>query len=88
MNKAGLPDPIFQKEGIFTVILFRPTNEFGQTTQKTENRIIEILSLNPRASREEIAKDLGNITEEGVKYQSNKLKKQGKIERIGPDKGG
>lgn len=88
MKDSGLPEPIFQKEGIFAVILFRPTNEFGKTTQRTENRIIEILTLNPQASREEIAKDLANITEEGVKYQLNKLKKQGKIERIGPDKGG
>ena len=31
---------------------------------------------------------LENITEDGVKYHLAKLKKQGKLKRIGPDKGG
>ena len=31
---------------------------------------------------------IGNITEDGVKYNLDKLKKEGKIKRIGPDKGG
>jgi predicted HTH transcriptional regulator len=59
MKDAGLPEPIFQKEGIFNVILFKPSNVSGQTTQKTaqkttqkttqktEARIIEIFTLNP-----------------------------------------
>ncbi|MFM7612937.1 MAG: ATP-binding protein [Synechococcales cyanobacterium] len=92
MKEAGLPLPVFQKEGIFTVTLYRPGNVSGQTTLKTtlktEDRIIEILSLNPQASRTEIADALGGITEDGVKYQLNKLKKQGRIARVGPDKGG
>jgi len=49
---------------------------------------MEILVMNPGASRNELAAALGDITEDGVKYQLNKLKKQGIIERIGPDKGG
>ncbi|MEB3124089.1 MAG: ATP-binding protein [Synechococcales bacterium] len=92
MKEAGLPLPVFQKEGIFTVTLYRPGNVSGQTTLKTtlktEDRIIEILSLNPQASRTEMADALGGITEDGVKYQLNKLKKQGRIARVGPDKGG
>ena len=35
-----------------------------------------------------MADALGGITEDGVKYQLNKLKKQGRIARVGPDKGG
>jgi ATP-dependent DNA helicase RecG len=49
---------------------------------------MELLTKNPKASRAEIAEALGGITEDGIKYQLNKLKKLGKIERIGPDKGG
>jgi ATP-dependent DNA helicase RecG len=78
------------------VILKRPVPISGQntqkttqkTTRKTEFRIFEILLINLRASRTEIAELLGDITEDGVKYQLNNLKKQGKIERVGPDKGG
>jgi ATP-dependent DNA helicase RecG len=92
MKAAELPEPIFQKEGIFTVTLFRPGYVSGQTTQKTtqktEDRIIEILSLNPHSNRAEIAETLGGITIDGVKYHLNKLKKQGRIVRVGPDKGG
>jgi ATP-dependent DNA helicase RecG len=100
MKEANLAEPVFQKEGIFTVILQRSTNNFEKTTQettqkttrkttqKTENLIMEFLFKNPKASRAEIAEALGSITEDGIKYQLNKLKKQGKIERIGPDNGG
>ena len=91
-----MPERIFPNEGIFKIILqptytisLQTTQEPTQkTTRKTEERIIEILSQNPQASRANIAEALGGITEDGVKYQLNKLKKQGIIERIGPDKGG
>ena len=68
----------------------------GETTQKTtqkarekaREKIITILRENPLASRKEIAVILGDITEDGVKYQLNKMKKEKILERIGPAKGG
>lgn len=67
MKEAGLPEPVFQKEGIFTVILNRSPksseNTSGEnlgettpkttlkTTPKTEDRILEVLKINPQASR-------------------------------------
>ncbi len=57
-------------------------------TQKTTQRILEILHESPQASRREIAEKLIDITEDGVKYQLDKMKKDGLIERIGPAKGG
>ena len=59
-----------------------------KTTQKTTQKIESLLIANPESSRTKLAQDLGDITTDGVKYHLNKLKKQGKIERIGPDKGG
>ena len=88
MKGARLPEPVFQKQGIFTVILKRPLQIPRQTTQKTADRIIELLTLYPKISRTELAQALGDITEDGVKYQPANLKKQGKIERVDPDKGG
>jgi len=65
-----------------------------KTTQKTprkrpENaqKIIDVLVDNPFASRQELAKTLG-MTEDRVKWNLNKLRKEGEIKRIGPDKGG
>jgi len=60
----------------------------GKTTQKTTQKILSILKENPSASRKEIALILGDITEDGVKYQLYKMKKERILERIGPAKGG
>lgn len=61
---------------------------YQKTTQKIEERILELIASNPQSSRSELAEALGDITEDGVKYQLNNLEKKGKIELIGPDKGG
>ena len=59
-----------------------------ETTQKTTQKILDILKEHPQAGRKEIAEILGDITEDGVKYHIDKLKKEGILNRIGPDKGG
>ena len=67
-----------------------------KTTQKTtqkikinnnQQKIIKLIENNPSITRKEIAKEI-NLTEDGVKYNLNRLKKYKIIERIGPDKGG
>jgi ATP-dependent DNA helicase RecG len=35
-----------------------------------------------------LALSISGITEDGIKYQLNRLKEQGILKRIGPDKGG
>ncbi|MFZ2809020.1 MAG: winged helix-turn-helix transcriptional regulator [Desulfosalsimonadaceae bacterium] len=60
----------------------------GKTTQKTTQKILVVLAVNPSFSRREIAKSLGDISEDSVKYHLEKLKASGRIRRIGPDKGG
>jgi len=59
-----------------------------KTTQKITQKILAMLAVNPMFSRREIAKSLGDISENGVKYHLEKLKASGHIRRIGPDKGG
>ena len=51
------------------------------------DRILALLRRDPSASRREIAAALGT-TRSTVRYRLDKLRKAGKIERIGPDKGG
>lgn len=66
-----------------------PIETTQKTTQKTtEERILDLLQDEPTASRQAIAKRLEGITENGVKYHLAKLKKAGKIRRVGPDRGG
>ncbi len=91
MKDAGLPDPTFQKEGIFTVTLYRTSNVSRKTihksSEKSSEKIIELLENNPEITIAEIAEKVSKSTR-AVEKQLANLKKQGKIEREGPDKGG
>lgn len=58
------------------------------TAPNTTLKILEILAANPKASRKDIANQLGRITEDGVKYHLNQMKKDGLIERVGANRGG
>jgi ATP-dependent DNA helicase RecG len=59
-----------------------------KTIQKTAQKILDILKSDPEISRAKIAEQLGDITESGVKYHLAKMKREGLIRRVGPDKGG
>jgi ATP-dependent DNA helicase RecG len=49
---------------------------------------LAVLRAQPQASRKDIAAQMGDLTEDGVKYQLAKLKAKGWIRRIGSDRGG
>ena len=94
---AGLAKPVFREcSGGVLVELLRTSSEkelgaTQKTTQKalsTAQKILAVLRENPQASRRQIAESLKDITEDGVKYHLDKLKKAGTIRRIGADKGG
>jgi len=50
-------------------------------------KIVHMISDNPKITIPEMAEALG-ITTRAVEKQIAKLKREGKIKRIGPDKGG
>lgn len=68
-----------------TTLITTPTTQI--TTQMTTQMILELIKENPSISMTKLAKTLGNITNEGVKYHLEKLKGEGKIERIGGTRG-
>ena len=86
---------IFEGEFIKVVIPFDRTGFFDGSTQENENttqkttqeKLIELLRVNPNLSRSDLA-ILLKISEDGVKYQLKKLKDKGIIVHVGPDKGG
>lgn len=96
MKDANLPKPIFQKEGIFTVILQRPLKSTQKTAQKTAQKstqktvqktapkILQLIKENNFITTIEMADKL-QITRSAVAKQIAKLKKQGIINRIGSD---
>jgi ATP-dependent DNA helicase RecG len=86
MKQAGLPAPKFEFTNFFTVIFRRPLIP-QKTTQKTTQKILELIKKKSRITRKELAEKIG-ISEDGIKFNLNQLKKQNKIKRVGPDKGG
>ena len=69
----------------------------AQTTQNlgqkrditlTQRKILDYLHGHPAASRRELAETIGNVTEDGVKYNLARLQVLGLLKRVGPDFGG
>lgn len=91
MKAANLPEPVFQKEGIFTVILQRTFSASEKTTpkttQKTAQKIIQLINENKNITSVEMAEKL-EMTRGAVAKQIAKLIQQGFIERIGSRKNG
>ena len=58
-----------------------------EITQKTAQKVLSFIGSHPRITRAELAK-LCKISPDGIKWQLNRLKVQGLIRRVGPDKGG
>jgi len=61
--------------------------KFGESSGKTENQVFTLLSDNPEITIPEIAKALG-LTTRAVEKQIAKLRKKGRLHRIGPARGG
>lgn len=91
MKEAGLPEPIFQKEGMFTVTLARPPkgSEKGseKSSEKSSEKILRLIKENKNITTEELANVVG-ISTRAVEKQIQKLKGKKKLDRKGPAKGG
>ena len=58
-----------------------------KTREKTREKILSILKTTPYITIDELA-EIAGISQKGLEWQIAKLKKEGRIKRIGPDKGG
>ena len=87
MKEAGLPKPDFHKEGMFSVVLRRPAKAIQKTTQKTTQKILELIMEQNEITTAEMAETLG-LSRSAIAKSIAWLKQNGKIKRIGPDKGG
>ncbi|MBN8706504.1 MAG: putative DNA binding domain-containing protein [Bacteroidetes bacterium] len=95
MKEAGLPDPEFRKEGIFAVILNRPSKsaEKGKEKsvekgkEKSAEKILEMIKSNKNITTKELAEKIG-LSPSAIEKQIKKLKESDLIERVGADKGG
>ena len=58
-----------------------------QTAQKTEQKILDLMAIQPQITRQEMADQVG-ISLSGVKYIIRKLSDNGTIRRVGASKNG
>jgi ATP-dependent DNA helicase RecG len=86
MTSAGLLEPVFQKQGFFTLILKRPKSSV-KSSVKTADKIMRFIKNNPKITIAELAKNL-KISTRAIEKHIAQLKSSGLIERIGSDKAG
>jgi ATP-dependent DNA helicase RecG len=98
-KKENAPFPEVEFDENYFYVTFRQSHEYLKiaekggreatqiTTQKTTQKILEAIKENPRITKKELASMIG-ITENGIKFHINALKKKRLLKRVGPDKGG
>ena len=64
-------------------ILYYPKaiNTTPKPLTATQKSILDYLKANPTATGQEVASTIGNITEDGVKYNIGKLQQYGRLKR-------
>ena len=84
----NLPSPIYQKEGMFTVIFKRPVAAVvEESMEKTSEKILRLIEKNNAITILELAKMIG-LTTSAIEKQIYKLQNENILERIGSDKSG
>lgn len=100
-EKENAPFPEIEFNGNYFYVIFRQSHEYlklanSETKEKNVsenvpekrwNNIISIMKKDRQVTIAELAKHL-SVTEKTIKRDIEKLRKAGKLERVGPDKGG
>jgi ATP-dependent DNA helicase RecG len=88
------PQTEFEELGTYFIATFKrksfeasPPARIGESSEKSSEKILAAIASNPEIRVRQIAEMLG-LTPRGVEKQLDKLRKQGVLKRIGPDKGG
>jgi ATP-dependent DNA helicase RecG len=94
----GIPPPSFEERQGWMVVTFRapiaptgageaPRGAGEETREKSTEKVLRLLRESPTITIQETAKSLG-LSDAGVEKVIKKLKRDGRLRRIGPDKGG
>jgi hypothetical protein len=90
-KNAGLPMPKTEitDGGVKMTFMRKNANvdAINETTEKTTEKILAAIQRNPYVTTKELA-TLCGITEDGIYYNTKKLRSKGILRRVGGDKGG
>ncbi|MHA1665107.1 MAG: winged helix-turn-helix domain-containing protein [Candidatus Njordarchaeales archaeon] len=78
---------VFKQSREYLKMTKREIIRFPEKFPESSQKILEIISQNPRVTIRELSQAL-NISDRAIKKNISKLKKEGLLKRIGPDKGG
>ncbi len=92
---ANLPLPSIEVVASGTRIVIRSATEYPEsngktrekTGEKTREKLLSLIRANSHVTTAMLSKTL-NITSKGVEWNLKKLRKEGFLKRVGPDKGG
>ena len=89
LEKENLPFPKIESDTFCRVIFKRPVKSLSseKDSEKTSSRIIGLIKENSHITTKEIA-DILNFSTRAIEKHISALKKEKKLKRIGPDKGG
>jgi ATP-dependent DNA helicase RecG len=94
MKKYGLSEPEIETDENWFTITFRRqeakgrlVEKFGEGSEKSSEKILELIRQNKSISAKEISSIL-KISDRAVEKNIAKLKSKGILKRVGPDKGG
>ena len=93
LKKAKNPEPVIEEyAGGIQITFLKGSNQsvgkgVEKGVEKSVEKIISLIKSNPRITQKEMAKETG-LSRRGIEKNISILKKEGKINRIGPAKGG
>jgi len=86
MEEAGCPAPEYRQNGFMVYATIRQHGS-AVTTEKTAEKILGLISKNPKITTEELARLCG-LTPDGVYYHTKRLREKGVLIREGGRKEG
>ncbi|MBR3478165.1 MAG: HTH domain-containing protein [Bacteroidaceae bacterium] len=72
---------------VFPLSPYHYPEKWPDNAQKSSQKIISLMTINPQITTQEIADELG-VSRRAITKQITNLREQGIIRRVGPDKGG
>ena len=84
----GIPAPVFEElQKGFKVTIYKETTQEKKTKVSTKEKICNLIADNKQITRIELAKKIG-VSDDAIKQQLAKLKKEGILQRKGSTKAG